>query len=173
MVDLQALPIPLKNMLEEIRQSNRLDALDQLAHPVTPEMKKTPPPKKKILVVEDSSVIQNVIRQILEFQNYDVTSAKDGREALELCEAHQYDIILMDISMPFLDGTATLKGIRALEDKKKASVPVLAVTGNIENYTAQEFIRAGFNDLHEKPIDFDELSALVHKHLSASEAATA
>ena len=147
-------------------QPKQLDALEQLAHPAKPETQKKVS-KKKILVVEDSSVIQNIIRQILEFQQYDVTSAKDGREALSLYNAHDYDLILMDISMPFLDGTATLKSIRALKDKKKAAVPVIAVTGNVENYTPQEFVRAGFNDLHEKPIDFDKLSALVHKHLNA------
>lgn len=124
--------------------------------------------QRTILVIEDSSVIQNMIRRVLEFQHYEVTTAKDGRKALSLCEQNNYDLILMDLAMPILGGVACLKAIRAMEDRRKATTPVIAVTGNSEAYTPKEFMQAGFNAFHQKPIDFDELSKLILEFIAGT-----
>ena len=113
--------------------------------------------KKKVLVVEDSSAIQTLAKSILEFQKYNVYSARNGNEALALFSKNEYDIILMDINMPEMDGMSCVKEIRAMKDKKKSEIPIIAITGNAEGYTLEEFTKTGFNDCFEKPINFDEL----------------
>lgn len=124
--------------------------------------------KWSILVIEDSPIIQNMIRPILAFQQYDLTFTQNGDEALQFCRENKYDLILMDLAMPVLDGVACVKSIRAMEDKDKAKTPVIAVTGNSEDYTPEEFIHVGFDAFHPKPIDFDKLSKQISGHLNST-----
>ena len=153
-------------MTEQAPSNNNTGLLDALTRPAEKNSQKEVS-KKEILIVEDSSVIQNAIKRVLEFQEYDVTTAKEGQEALEICNKRPkpFDLILMDVAMPILDGIQCIKSIRALKDRAKAEVPTIAVTGNSEAYTPTEFLRAGFNELHEKPINFDKLSGLVREYL--------
>jgi two-component system cell cycle response regulator DivK len=118
---------------------------------------------EKILVTEDSSVIQNITRKVLEFQNYQVVLAKNGQEALEELRKHEYDAILLDITMPIMDGFKCIKAIRAMGDEKKANIPVIAVTGNAKNYSAEEFKAMGFTEFIQKPLNFDSLVEVVNK----------
>src|SRR5690554_4813655 len=111
---------------------------------------------KKVLIAEDSSVIQNLTRKILEFQHYEINSVKNGKDVLKALEKSHYDIILMDINMPLMDGMTCAKAIRALEDKEKAKVPIVAITGNAKNYTDKDFQDAGINEYLPKPLDFDK-----------------
>ena len=112
---------------------------------------------KKVLVAEDSSVIQNLTKKILQFQNFDIKSVKNGKEVLKSMETESYDLILMDINMPQMDGMACIREIRSMTDKTKSSIPVVAITGNAKNYTEDDFSSAGFNDFLAKPLDFDKL----------------
>lgn len=123
----------------------------------------------KILVVEDSTVVQNMVKQVLEFQEYRVDTAKNGKEALKLYSGAHYDLVLMDINMPVMDGVECLKRIRAMADKKKASIPVIAITGNAEEYSEHEFLQAGFSAVYQKPVDFDRLSKLIQEYMHKSE----
>lgn len=112
---------------------------------------------KKVLVAEDSSVIQNLTKKILQFQNFDIKSVKNGKEVLKSMEAEPFDLILMDINMPQMDGMTCIREIRSMSNKTKASIPVVAITGNAKNYSEEDFISAGFNDFLSKPLDFDKL----------------
>lgn len=112
---------------------------------------------KKILVVEDSSVIQSISKTVLEFQNFEVDIAKNGQEAIKKIEELDYDIVLMDIIMPKMNGIECTKQIRSLKDSKKAKIPILAVTGNIKNYSLKDFQSFGIDDFVEKPVNFDTL----------------
>jgi two-component system cell cycle response regulator DivK len=78
---------------------------------------------KKVLIAEDSSVIQNLTKRILQLQNYAIFSAKNGLEVLSMLESDPYDIILMDINMPKMDGMECAKNIRALADSKNPKFP--------------------------------------------------
>ena len=75
---------------------------------------------KKVLIAEDSSVIQNLTKKILQIQNYQIFSAKNGVQVLEMLENEFYDVILMDINMPKMDGMECAAKIRALDDDKKS-----------------------------------------------------
>lgn len=112
---------------------------------------------KKVLIAEDSSVIQNLTKRILSVQNYKIFSAKNGLQVLKMLEKEDFDIILMDINMPQMDGMECAQKIRALNDKKKASVPILAITGNAKNYSMEDFKDVGINEYLQKPLNFDAL----------------
>ncbi|MCU0428785.1 MAG: response regulator [Cytophagaceae bacterium] len=118
---------------------------------------------KKILIAEDSSVIQNLTKKILQFQNFEITGVKNGKEVMKLLDNTTFDLILMDINMPQMDGMSCMREIRSLSDKNKASMPVIAITGNAKNYTEEEFNSAGFNEVLTKPLDFDLLVTTVKR----------
>lgn len=118
---------------------------------------------KKVLIAEDSSVIQNLTRKILEFQNFEICSVKNGKEVLKNLEKDHFDIILMDINMPQMDGMACAREIRKLSDKQKSQIPIIAITGNAKNYSDQDFQDAGINEYLQKPLDFDKLVECVKK----------
>ncbi len=121
---------------------------------------------KKVLIAEDSSVIQNLTKKILMIQNYKIESAKNGQQVLEMLEKDHYDIILMDINMPVMDGMQCAKKIRALENAEKSKIPIVAITGNARNYSIDDFKSVGINEYLQKPLNFDELVETV-KSLTA------
>jgi two-component system cell cycle response regulator DivK len=118
---------------------------------------------KKVLIAEDSSVIQNLTKKILMMQNYSIHSAKNGEQVLKALETDTYDIILMDINMPKMDGMECTRAIRALNDKAKSSIPIIAITGNAKNYSIEDFKEAGINEYLQKPLNFDQLVETVKK----------
>lgn len=120
--------------------------------------------KKKVLVAEDSSVIQNLTKRILQFQNYDITSVRDGEQVIEALQKENYHVILMDINMPKMNGMECSRAIRAMKEKDKAEIPIIAISGNAQNYTEEDFKNAGINEFIQKPIDFDQLVETVQKY---------
>jgi CheY-like chemotaxis protein len=119
--------------------------------------------KKKILLAEDSLVIQNITRKILELNNYEVTFAKDGRQTLDRFAKEHFDLIILDINMPGMDGIQCAKAIRNLANAQKAAIPLLAITGNAKNYTADDFLQFGFNTFLIKPLNFEALIQKVNE----------
>jgi hypothetical protein len=120
---------------------------------------------KKILVGEDSSIIINLTKSVLAFENYEMKAARNGEKVLELLEKEDFDLILMDLNMPVLGGVECTKMIRALANPIKSNLPIIAITGNINNYTMDEFRKIGFNEFIQKPLDFDKLLATVKNYL--------
>lgn len=116
---------------------------------------------KKVLIAEDSSVIQNLTKKILQMQNYEIFSAKNGLQVLDMVEKEDFDIILMDINMPKMDGMECAQKIRAQKDSKKSKIPIVAVTGNAKNYSMEDFNNAGINEYLQKPLNFDKLVDMV------------
>jgi CheY-like chemotaxis protein len=121
---------------------------------------------KKILIAEDSSVILNLTKKILLQQHYEIFAAKDGEEVMEKLVNENFDLILMDINIPKLDGMECTKQIRLLADPKKSSIPIFAITGNAKNYSVEDFTTIGINEYLQKPIDFDKLVKLTAKYLA-------
>ncbi|HLO42944.1 MAG TPA: response regulator [Leadbetterella sp.] len=115
----------------------------------------------RVLIAEDSSVIQNLVKKILEFQNFEITAVKNGEQVVQLLDKENFDIVLLDINMPVMDGMECVKAIRAMSEPAKSKVPVVAITGNARNYTEEEFKEAGFNDVLMKPLNFDKLVLVV------------
>lgn len=118
---------------------------------------------KKVLIAEDSSVIQNLTKKILQFQNFDISAVKNGKDVLKALEKTTFDVILLDINMPVMDGMECAKAIRGLSDSAKAKVPIIAITGNAKNYSDEDFKSVGINEYLPKPLDFDKLVETVKK----------
>ena len=118
---------------------------------------------KKVIIAEDSSVIQNLTRKILQIQKYDITSVKNGFEVIEEMNKGNFDLILMDINMPKMDGMECAQQIRKMDDKQKSKIPIIAITGNAKNYYISDFNEAGINEFITKPLNFDVLVETVKK----------
>jgi CheY-like chemotaxis protein len=113
----------------------------------------------KILVVEDYEDTRLVMRMMLEQRGYRVVEAADGEEALETAWRECPDIILMDLSLPKLDGLTASRRIR--EDPQTRDAVIVAVTAHAEPQYRQNALAAGVDAFVTKPIDFDWLDDLL------------
>ncbi len=120
---------------------------------------------KKILIVEDNEDALSFMKLLIEKYGYQVVEATDGIEALEKFRRHQPDLVLMDVSLPFVDGLTTAKAIREIEGS--GEVPILVVTALGKSIQAQA-TEAGCNELIFKPVDFEVLRLLIEKHLESA-----
>ena len=120
--------------------------------------------QKKVLIAEDSSVIQNLTKKILQFQNFEIQSVKNGKELLEHVENDTYDVILLDINMPIMNGIEAVTELRKHSDQQKKNIPVIAITGNAANHSVEYLKSVGFSEYLQKPLNFDHLVELVKKY---------
>lgn len=112
--------------------------------------------KKHILIVEDNMIAMMVEKQLMESLDCLVDSAQSGEEAMELIKMHQYDLILMDIGLPGMDGIETTRKIRSYEEEMDTNTtPIVAVTGNADQNQYAICIEAGMHDVIVKPLKFD------------------
>jgi PAS domain S-box-containing protein len=123
-----------------------------------------------VLLAEDNDVNIFLAQSILEDWKFTVDVAQNGLEAYNMVKENEYDIILMDIQMPEMSGIESTRLIRELEDKKKATIPIIALTANALKGDAEKFLNAGMNDYLSKPFEeiklYSKLAALLpHKVL--------
>lgn len=111
---------------------------------------------EKILVVDDEEAIRHGIREFAEFEGYKVVEAGDGSEAVHMCEQENFDLIIMDIMMPKIDGFTAYKEI-----KKKKDIPVLMLSARGEEYDKLYGFELGIEDYVVKPFSLKELMARV------------
>ncbi len=111
-----------------------------------------------ILLVEDMEMNQLVAKGMLHKLGHTVTIANHGQEALDILEHHSFDVILMDIQMPVLDGIQTLKAIRQREQKSLSHVPIVAMTANAIKGYKESYLQAGMDAYISKPITFTSLT---------------
>ncbi|WP_323757069.1 response regulator [Roseivirga sp.] len=123
---------------------------------------------KNVLVAEDSSVIQNLLKKILLFENCKITSAKDGQSVLDKYEKDDYDLIIMDFNLPVMSGLEATRKIRSIKNKK-GKVPIIGISGNAKNLPESTFFEAGVNEYMQKPLDYDKLIELVKKYTASAE----
>jgi len=110
----------------------------------------------EVLVVEDNRINRTVLRSMLERDGHRVTEAHDGEEGVALAQRQRYDVILMDVSMPVMDGIAATRAIRA-SDGKSREVPIFAVTAHALEDEIHAFCAAGMDGLVVKPISRETL----------------
>lgn len=113
----------------------------------------------RILLAEDNVINQRLAQKLLESRGHLVTVANDGREALELLEQAVFDLVLMDVQMPHLDGFAATKAIRAAERKTGGHMPIIAMTAHAMKGDEERCLRAGMDGYVSKPIQPEALFA--------------
>jgi CheY-like chemotaxis protein len=118
--------------------------------------------RETILIVEDYEDSRLFMKLLLEAAGYRVLEAVDGFEAIKTVREDFPNLILMDISMPLMDGLTATKTIRKF--KRAADIPIIAVTAHGERFY-NEAIAAGCNDLIEKPFDFDAFEKKLRHYL--------
>lgn len=118
----------------------------------------------RILVVDDNVINQRVVSGLLEKDGHSITTKSSAEAALAELKILPFDIVLMDMEMPSVDGLMATRMIRALPDKAKASVVVIAMTGNTRNEDIERCRQAGMDDHLSKPINPESLRALLLKH---------
>ncbi len=121
----------------------------------------------KILVVDDEEKIRNVIREYAEFEGYEIEEACDGMEAVAKCKEKDFDIIIMDIMMPKLDGYSSIKEI-----KKIKNTPVIMLSARGEEYDKLFGFEIGVDDYVVKPFSPKELMARVNAVITRSKNGT-
>ncbi|MDD4376643.1 MAG: response regulator transcription factor [Eubacteriales bacterium] len=121
----------------------------------------------KLLVVDDEPKIREVIKEYAEFSGYEVTEAADGMSAVGLCKLNDYDLIVMDIMMPKLDGFTACKEIKKIKD-----VPVIMLSARSEEYDKLFGFEIGIDDYVVKPFSPKELMARINVILSRKKVAS-
>lgn len=125
---------------------------------------------RTVLVVEDFEDNRFMMRRLLEMSGFRVVEAVNGLQAVELAESERPDIILMDLSLPVLDGLAATRRIRERAELRR--VPVIAVSAHDSADFHAEALAAGCNEYVTKPIDFDQLVELLDRALSQTSRVT-
>ena len=126
-----------------------------------------PPKRLRILLAEDNTVNQRLAKRLLEKRGHDVSVAGDGRQAVEAAMATPpFDLILMDVQMPNMDGLEATRTIRQFDNKRLSSVPIVAMTAFAMKADQDRCMAAGMNGHLSKPIDPVELSATVEGYAS-------
>jgi two-component system, sensor histidine kinase len=121
----------------------------------------------RILAAEDNPTNRAILAALLEFTEADVTMVEDGCAAVEAFAAADYDIVLMDIQMPRMNGVAATQAIRALEASGgRARTPILAVSANVMSHQLDEYAAAGMDGVVAKPLNAEILFAEIAKALA-------
>jgi len=119
----------------------------------------------KILVAEDEQILRNLIRLMFMQQAHQVVIVANGREAIAAWEQGAFDIILLDVRMPEMDGLEAVRRIRKLEQARGLPrIPVIALTAHTRQEDLEGFIQAGMDDCISKPIAIEELFARIGQY---------
>ncbi|MEJ7928853.1 ATP-binding protein [Ramlibacter sp. AN1015] len=131
-----------------------------------------PPPPSRILIAEDVEVNREILRTVLEKQGHTVVFAVDGQEAVQRVEAELFDLVLMDVQMPVMDGVEATRRIRQLPGAR-AHTPVIGLTANVMAQEQRQYLAAGMNECQMKPVDWHALNAAIARYARARREATA
>ncbi len=120
-----------------------------------PHVHATPP--KTLLVIEDNEINRRVLQGVLEKSGHRVMTSDNGESAVELCAMNNFDAVFLDINLTGMSGLETARTIRAMPERRKAEIPIIAITGNVSDNDIAQIMAASFNDYIAKPVDFDRL----------------
>ena len=123
---------------------------------------------RRVLVAEDNLLNREIAHNILENAGFAVEEAVNGREAVakvSAAEPYYYDLVLMDIQMPVMDGYEAARTVRALPDPGRGDIPIVAMTANAFEEDRQRALKAGMNDHIAKPVDIQQMMNVLEKVL--------
>lgn len=121
--------------------------------------------KIKVLLVEDIKIAQKVAEMILTALNFEVDIAESGEQAILLFLRNKYQMVLMDLGLPGIDGFETTKRIRQIEENG-GHVPIVALTAHSEDSTKQRCLSEGMDDFMTKPLNNENMQCVIKKFLT-------
>lgn len=124
---------------------------------------------KKVLIVEDDREIRSLLKNFLLENEFEVAEAKDGNAASTLIAEEEYNIILMDMMLPYKSGDVLIKELRSLKDSARSKTPVIVLSAKTMKDTRLEVLRMGADDYIIKPFDLDEVLVRIEVVLRRSE----
>ena len=167
-------------LVKPARSALLLTTIKQIIASVSPAPEKPAPPipdaaedapagaerKLRVLVAEDNDVNQLVIRHMLPARQYHVEIAANGREAVDAFARSAFDIVLMDVSMPVMDGYEAARAIREIEAAQaRARTPIVCLTAHVMAADVENSMAAGMDDFLSKPISQDKLAMVIARCL--------
>ena len=122
---------------------------------------------KTIMLAEDVDINREIVISLLEETGITIVPAENGAEAIKLfnLDPYRYDMIFMDIHMPLMDGYEATRQIRSLEMPNARTIPIVAMTANVFKEDIEKCLAAGMNDHVGKPINIDQVTAVIKKHV--------
>jgi CheY-like chemotaxis protein/anti-sigma regulatory factor (Ser/Thr protein kinase) len=135
----------------------RAERKDEIVPQSAPGTSRATLPPLRILIAEDNKVNQVVVSRMLERAGHTVAIAADGLQAVEMCSSGAFDLVLMDVHMPVLDGFEATARIRESERAKGIRTPLIALTANAMNGDRERCLEAGMDGYLSKPVGRDEL----------------
>jgi two-component system sensor histidine kinase/response regulator len=135
-----------------------------------PERLQSPAQRLRILLAEDNAVNRRLAQILLQKQGHSVATAENGREAVRLFGVEPFDLILMDVQMPEMDGLEATAAIRTLEEtSSRRRIPIAALTAHAMTSDRERCVAAGMDGYITKPIDPDELFRTIQALAAVSE----
>ncbi|MBU1337801.1 MAG: response regulator, partial [Acidobacteria bacterium] len=161
-------------LLKPIKQSDLLDAVllalgsseDKGSPLITRHFLREAKRSLRILLAEDNVINQKVSCRMLEKNGHEVTVATDGGEALDLLKKQSFDLILMDVQMPVLDGFEATAVIREEEKESGGHIPIIAMTAHTMKGYRERCVAAGLDDYISKPLNGEDLEELIEEVFS-------
>ncbi len=118
-----------------------------------------------ILVAEDNAINQLLIKTILQKEGFEVEITDNGKLAIEALEKADFQIVLMDLMMPEMNGYETTFAIRTLKDPTKSKIPIIAVSADVTKDVQEKCFEAGMNDYISKPYEVFQLIEKIKEHV--------
>ncbi len=157
-IEIQQMLVQLMKQQQSQRKLIKTDYTEQ-QKPVTTIVRDKP---LKVLVAEDHILIQNITKMMLEKRGYQVVTVSNGQEAIDAFD-NSFDLIIMDIQMPVVDGVTATNEIRARESGKK--IPIIALTAHAQSGDKERFLESGMDDYVSKPYKADDFYKVLDKHI--------
>jgi len=156
-------PVLPTELREALARRVRVLSFEAAARTAPHTVELSPHRKVRVLLAEDNLVNQMLAVALLRKRGYDVTVADNGREAVDLVRRSTFDLVLMDVQMPDVDGFEATSMIRAMQSETERRLPIIAVTAHAMEGDRQRCLDAGMDDYVSKPIDPEKLEAAIER----------
>jgi len=122
----------------------------------------------QVLLVDDDEINRLTVKTLLNQHGHEVVEAVHGEEALKQLQQRRFDVVLMDVHMPVMDGVAATRAIRSHQDEQLAATPVIGLTASVMSDEKKYYLEAGMSAVAQKPIVMEQLISVIKSHIAAS-----
>lgn len=130
---------------------------------MTVQAEQQPVRPRRILVAEDIDINRDILASVLADEGHDLVFAANGAEAVQLVQRTSFDLVLMDVEMPVMDGVQATLLIRKLEGEER-NIPILALSANLNAEDRERYLSSGMNDCLAKPFDWAQIAAAIDRY---------